>query len=149
MKRLPRSGEGAKAWSENEMPREIVDSARHLHGAIGPGLLESVYDVLPAGDLKRRGLRVKRQFVVPFMFRGWRSVEGFRADLIELKSVESFTKSDPKPLRTYRRLLNMEPGLLINFYAPLLKDGIIRTVNRLEDDPRSTTLRTFATSRED
>ena len=156
MKGLPRSREGAKAWSENEIAREIVDSALHLHRELGPGLLESVYEVLLADDLKRRGLRVERQVVVPFTFRGRTFVEGFRADLIveekviiELKSVEAFTKSDPKQLRTYMRLLNMKLGLLINFNAPLLKDGIIRIVNGLEDDPYSKTLRAFAPLRED
>ena len=156
MKGGPRSREAAEAWSENEIAREIVDSALRLHKELGPGLLESVYEVLLADDLKRRGLRVERQVVVPFTFRGRTFVEGFRADLIveekviiELKSVESFTKSDPKQLRTYMRLLNMKLGLFINFNAHLLKDGIIRIVNGLEDDPYSKTLRAFAPSRED
>ena len=156
MKGLPRSREAAKAWDENAIGREVVDAALRLHRELGPGLLESVYELLLADELKRRGLCVERQVVVPITYRGRTFVEGFRADLIvegkvciELKSVETFSKSDPKQLRTYLRLLKMKLGLLINFNAPLLKDGIIRIVNGLEDDPYSKTLRAFAPSRED
>ena len=156
MKNLPRRREGAKVWNENPIAREVVDSALHLHRELGPGLLESVYEVLLADDLKRRGLCVERQVVDPIIWRGRTFVEGFRADLIvegkgyvELKSVETFSKPDPKQLRTYLRLLKMKLGLLINFNAPLLKDGIIRIVNGLEDDPYSKPLRAFAPSRED
>ena len=155
MNGLPRSREGAKVWDENAIAREVVDAALHLHRELGPGLLETVYEVLLADELKRRGLCVERQVVVPITYRGRTFVEGFRADLIvegkvciELKSVETFSKSDPKQLRTYLRLLKMKLGLLINFNAPLLKDGIIRIVNGLEDDPYSKSLRAFAPSRE-
>jgi len=147
---------GAKVWSENEIAREIVDAALQIHRELGPGLLESVYEVLLADELMRRGLRVERQVIVPIIFRGRTFTEGFRADLIvegkvcvELKSVEDFSKSDPKQLRTYLRLLGFKLGLLINFNAALLKDGIIRIVNGLEDDPYSKTLRASAPSRED
>ena len=156
MKGLPRSREAAKAWDENAIGREVVDAALRLHRELGPGLLESVYELLLADELKRRGLCVERQVVVPITYRGRTFVEGFRADLIvegkvciELKSVESFSKSDPEQLRTYLRLLEMKLGLLINFNAPLLKDGIIRIVNGLDDDPYSNNLRAFAPSRED
>ena len=156
MKELPRSREAAKVWDENAIAREVVDAALSLHRELGPGLLESVYEVLLADELKRHGLCVERQVVVPITYRGRTFVEGFRADLIvegkvciELKSVEAFSKSDPKQLRTYLLLLKMKLGLLINFNAPLLKDGIIRIVNGLEDDPYSKNLRGFAPSRED
>jgi GxxExxY protein len=156
MNGLPRSREAAKVWDENSIAREVVDAALHLHRELGPGLLESVYEVLLSDDLQRRGLRVERQVVVPIIWRGRTFIEGFRADLIvegkvciELKSVEAFSKSDPKQLRTYLRLLNMKLGLLINFNAPLLKDGIIRIVNGLEDDPYAINLRASAPSRED
>jgi len=156
MKGLPRSREAAKAWDENAIGREVVDAALRLHRELGPGLLESVYELLLADELKRRGLCMERQVVVPITYRGRTFVEGFRADLIvegkvciELKSVESFSKSDPEQLRTYLRLLEMKLGLLINFNAPLLKDGIIRIVNGLDDDPYSNNLRAFAPSRED
>lgn len=156
MKEFPRRREGAKVWSENEIAREVVDAALQIHRELGPGLLESVYEVLLADELMRRGLRVERQVIVPINFRGRTFTEGFRADLIvegkvcvELKSVEVFSKSDPKQLRTYLRLLGFKLGLLINFNAALLKDGIIRIVNGLEDDPYSKALRASAPSRED
>ena len=153
---VPRSREAAKIWSENEIAREVVDAALQIHKELGPGLLESVYEVLMADELRLRGLRVERQVVVPITYRGRTFSEGFRADLtieglvcVELKSVESFSKSDPKQLRTYLRLLGFKLGLLLNFNAHLLKDGIIRIVNGLEDDPYCKTLRASAPSRED
>jgi len=156
MRILPRSRKAAKGWDGNSIATEVVDSALSLHRDLGPGLLESVYEVLLADDLERRGLQVQRQVVVPIAFRARTFLEGFRADLIvermaclELKSVEAFSKSDPKQLRTYLRLLQMKLGLLINFNAPLLKDGIVRIVNGLEDDPYRNPLRAFAPSRED
>ncbi len=156
MKDLPRRREDAKIWSENAIAREAVDAALQIHRELGPGLLESVYEVLLTDELIRRGLRVERQVVVPITFRGRQFTEGFRADLIieskvcvELKSVEVLSKSDPKQLRTYLRLLGFKLGLLINFNSALLKDGIVRIVNGLEDDPYSQPLRASAASRED
>ena len=155
MKDLPRRREDAKVWSENDIAREVVDAALCIHKDLGPGLLESVYEVVLSDELRHRGLRVERQVIVPITYRGRTFIEGFRADLIvenkvciELKSVEAFSKSDPKQLRTYLRLLDFKLGLLINFNAPLLKDGIIRIVNGLEDDPYSKPLRASAPSRE-
>lgn len=145
---LPQRGEAAKAWSENAISGEVVDAALEIHRELGPGLLESVYEIVLADELKLRGMSVERQKVVPITFRGRKFVEGFRADLIienkvciEIKSVESLSKTDPKQLRTYLRLLNMKVGLLINFNSPLLKDGIRRIVNGLEDDPYTPNLR--------
>ena len=153
---LPRRREGAKVWTENAIAHEVVDAALQIHKELGPGLLESVYEVLMADELRRRGLRVDRQVVVPITYRGRSFSEGFRVDLsieglvcVELKSVEAFSKSDPNQLRTYLRLLGYKLGLLINFNAHLLKDGIIRTVNGLEDDPYCKPLRASAPSREE
>ena len=144
----PQRGEAAKDWNENEISGEVVDAALEIHRELGPGLLESVYEIVLADELKLRGMSVERQKVVPITFRGRKFVEGFRADLIidnkvciEIKSVESLSKTDPKQLRTYLRLLNMKVGLLINFNSPLLKDGIRRIVNGLEDDPYTPNLR--------
>ncbi len=155
MRNLPQSRESAKLWTENGISKDIVDAALEIHKELGPGLLESVYEVLLADELRRRGLHVERQVPVPITFRGRAFTEAFRADLIvegkvcvELKSVESLSKSDPKQLRTYLRLLGFKLGLLINFNAQLLKDGIIRIVNGLEDDPYSKPLRASAPSRE-
>jgi len=121
----------------NEISGEIVDAAFHIHSTLGPGLLETVYEVVLARQLERRGLSVERQKIVPIEFEGLHFDEGFRADLIvehcvivELKSVERLAPVHSKQLLTYLRLLDYRLGLLINFGAPLIKDGIQRIVNK-------------------
>lgn len=138
----PRSREAAKDFDENLVASEVVDAALEIHRELGPGLLESVYEIVLADELSRRGIPTERQVPVPISYKGRKFLEAFRADLIaagkvcvEIKSVETFSKSDPKQLRTYLRLLNLRIGLLLNFNAPLLKDGIKRIVNGLENDP--------------
>ena len=122
----------------NLISGKIVDAAFHIHSALGPGLLESVYEVILARELEKRGLQVERQKPVPIVFDGLRFDEGFRADLIvencvvvELKSVEEIARVHAKQLLTYLRLLDFRLGLLINFGAPVIKDGIRRIVNKL------------------
>ena len=122
----------------NRISGTIVDAAFHIHSALGPGLLESVYEAILARELEKRGLQVERQKPVPIVFDGLRFDEGFRADLIvencvvvELKSVEEIARVHSKQLLTYLRLLDCRLGLLINFGAPVIKDGIRRIVNRL------------------
>ena len=118
--------------------RQILDSAFLIHTKLGPGLLESVYEVVLADRLTRAGLKVERQVPVPIEFEGIRFEEGFRADLIveeavlvELKSVESLAPVHAKQTLTYLKLAGMRLGLLINFGAPQLKNGIKRLVNNL------------------
>jgi iron complex transport system substrate-binding protein len=118
--------------------RQILDSAFLIHTKLGPGLLESVYEVVLANKLARAGLRVERQVPVPIEFEGIRFEEGFRADLIveqvvlvELKSVEALAPVHAKQTLTYLKLAGMRLGLLINFGAPQLKNGIKRLVNNL------------------
>ncbi|MDR1305770.1 MAG: GxxExxY protein [Verrucomicrobiales bacterium] len=138
----------------NVITGEIVDAAFYLHSKLGPGLLESVYEVILARELAKRGLHVERQKVVPIEFEGLRFDEGFRADLIvesavvvELKSVEILTRGHAKQLLTYLKLLNLPVGLLINFSAPVIKAGIKRLVNNLpESQPQK--LRVSASPRE-
>jgi iron complex transport system substrate-binding protein len=122
----------------NSISGTIVDAAFHIHSTLGPGLLESVYEVVLAHELEKRGLKVEQQKPVPIEFEGIRFDEGFRADLIvedciivELKSVEELSRVHSKQLLTYLRLLDYRLGLLINFGAPVIKDGIRRIVNRL------------------
>jgi len=122
----------------NTISGQIIDAAFHLHVKLGPGLLESVYEVLLEHELTRRGLRVRRQVSVPLIYEGVRFDEGFRADLIvedsilvELKSVEVLAPVHGKQVLTYLRLLDYRLGLLINFGAPVLKDGIKRIANNL------------------
>jgi len=122
----------------NLISGQIVDAAFHIHSKLGPGLLESVYEVVLAKDLERRGLYVERQKSIPIEFEGLHFEEGFRADLIveravivELKSVELLAPVHYKQLLTYLRLLDYRLGLLINFGAPVIRDGIKRVVNKL------------------
>lgn len=122
----------------NAITGQVVDTAFRIHTKLGPGLLESVYETILARDLLRRGFRVERQKSFSFEFEGLRFENAFRVDLvvddsvvIEVKSVPKLAAVHEKQLSTYLRLLDHRVGLLINFGAPLIKDGIKRIVNRL------------------
>ncbi len=126
--------------TENDISREIVDTAFQVHTNLGPGLLETVYEVIMAHELKKRGMHVERQMPVPIEYEDLKFEEGFRADLvvnglvvIELKSVDKLAKVHKKQLLTYLRLMDRKLGLLINFGENLIKDGISRVVNGLDD----------------
>ena len=126
--------------SENEIARHVVDAAFKIHTTLGPGLLESVYERILSYELEKRGLRHVRQTPVPIMYETIQLDEEFRADIIveekvilELKSVEAVSRVHKKQLLTYIRLADKRLGLLINFGAELIKDGISRVVNGLEE----------------
>lgn len=129
--------------SENEIGSIIVDSAVDLHRNLGPGLLETVYEVTLARALERRGLAVQREVSVPIEYQGETFSEGFRADLIvgdlvivELKSIERVTPAHKKQLLTYLRLTGLKLGYLLNFGEALMRDGITRTINgNLDSEP--------------
>jgi GxxExxY protein len=123
---------------ENETAREIVNAAYKIHTTLGPGLLESVYEATLAYELGKRGCEVVRQQPIPVIYESVRMEMGFRADLIvggsvivELKSVEIVAPVHKKQLLTYLRLADKRLGLLVNFGAELIKDGITRVVNHL------------------
>ena len=122
----------------NKVSGQIVDAAFQIHAKLGPGLLESVYEAVLTRALSDLGLHVERQRIVPIRYEGLYFEEGFRADLIvercvivELKSVEHLALVHSKQLLTYLRLLDFRVGLLINFGAPLFKEGVKRIVNGL------------------
>ena len=126
--------------TENEIARVIVDAAFKVHTTLGPGLLESVYEVALAYELRKRGLSVEQQRPVAKRYEEVEFDVGFRADLIverkvivELKSVEREAPVHKKQTLTYIRLADMRLGLLINFGATRIKDGITRLVNGLEE----------------
>jgi GxxExxY protein len=130
--------------TENEIARQVVDAAYKIHVALGPGLLESVYETVLAYELKKRGFRVSRQQPIPVTYEEVVFDEGFRADLIvedkliiELKSVEKVAAVHKKQLLTYLRLADKRLGLLINFGAALIKEGITRIANRLPETGES------------
>jgi len=126
--------------TENEIARQIVDVAFKIHTTFGPGLLESVYETIMAYELQKRGLQVIRQQPIPVVYEDIRMELGFRADLIienrvvvEVKSVEAIAPVHKKQLLTYLRLTDKKLGLLINFSVDLIKDGITRVVNGLQE----------------
>jgi GxxExxY protein len=126
--------------TENSVAKQIVDVAYRAHQALGPGLLESVYEAVLASELQKRGLNVARQQVIPIVYEGTRFEMGFRADLVvqdcvivEIKSIAEITALHKKQLLTYLRLADKRLGLLINFNVALIKDGITRIVNGLQE----------------
>ena len=119
---------------ENQIAKLVVDAAYNVHTKLGPGLLESVY------ELEKRKLSIKRQCPIAIHYNGLVLDEGFKADIIvedlviiELKSVEAIAPVHKKQLLTYLRLSDKRLGLLINFGAHLIKNGIFRIVNGLEE----------------
>ncbi|OGT99866.1 MAG: GxxExxY protein [Geobacteraceae bacterium GWB2_52_12] len=125
--------------NENEIANMIMDAAFQIHRELGPGLLESVYEIILARKLTDMGLVVERQVPVQIRFQEIVFDEGFRADLfveqkviIEIKSVERLQPVHSKQLLTYLRLTGCRLGLLINFGENLLKDGFKRVANGLE-----------------
>lgn len=124
--------------NENEIGRLVIDLAIKTHKALGPGLLESVYEVVLAHELTQAGLQARRQVAIPITYQGIEFEEGFRADLIieekvlvELKSVDKLHAAHKKQLLTYLRLADKRLGYLLNFSEALMKNGIVRTVNGL------------------
>ncbi len=122
--------------NENEIGAIVVDCAVKLHQELGPGLLESVYEVVLAKRLEQRGLSIQRQVAIPIEIDGEHFDEGFRADMVvngkvilELKSVEQLSKAHMKQVLTYLKLSDMRLGFLLNFGAAFMKDGIKRIVN--------------------
>ena len=116
----------------------IVDTSMKIHMDLGPGLLESVYEMVLAKALQKRGYTVDRQKAITFEYDGMLFDEGFRIDLlveskviVELKSLEKLNSVHSKQLLTYLRLMNLPVGLLINFGAATLKEGLHRIVNSL------------------
>jgi len=120
----------------DEVTGAIVDAALRIHIELGPGLMESVYEVVLARALEQQGIPVERQRVIRFEYQGMVFEEGFRVDLIvdgqvivEVKSVDQHGRQHVKQLLTYLKLTNMQVGLLINFSAPTLQEGLRRVVN--------------------
>ena len=117
----------------------IVDAAIRIHRELGPGLLESVYELVLARDLERRGLRVDRQHPITFSYDAMRFIDAFRLDLlvegcviVELKCVDRLAPVHTKQLLTYLRLTKRQVGLILNFDAATMKEGLRRIVNDLD-----------------
>ena len=119
----------------DEIASKIIDAAYTVHKALGPGLLESVYEPCFCHELKKRGLGIQTQVVLPITYDGMNFDAGLRLDvvvedclIVELKAVEKLHPVHEAQLLSYLRLTGKRLGLLINFCAPLIKDGIKRLV---------------------
>lgn len=131
--------QGVKEPVPEEVDRvatEIVDAAYCLHSAVGPGLLESIYETFMVHELSDRGLKVARQVAVPVTYKGLCVKAGLRLDLlvedcvvVELKSVEGILLVHKAQLLSYLKLSGHRLGLLINFNVPIIKAGIHRIAN--------------------
>jgi GxxExxY protein len=126
--------------TENEIGKVVVDAAIAVHRELGPGLLESVYEIVLAYELGQRGLHVNRQVPIQIRYKDMTFDEAFRADLVvaekvivELKSVEQVSEAHKKQVQTYLRLRGCKLGFLLNFGEALMKHGITRVVNGLDD----------------
>jgi GxxExxY protein len=126
--------------TENEIGTIVVEAAIKVHRELGPGLLEKVYEVALAHELRKMGVAVALQVPVSIIYDGILFDEGFRADIIaedrvilELKSVERVSEAHKKQVQTYLRLTGLKLGYLLNFGEALMKDGITRCVYRLEE----------------
>jgi GxxExxY protein len=126
--------------TENQIATIIVDAAFKIHKTLGPGLLESVYQATLSYELQKQGLVVVQQVGLPVYYEEVKLEIGLRVDLIvggkvvvEIKSVDSLAAIHRKQLATYLRLMDLRLGLLLNFNVELMKNGIQRVVNRLEE----------------
>jgi len=122
----------------NQMSGKIIDAAMKVHSALGPGLLEHVYEICLCYELKKRGLHAQTQVQLPVCYDSIELDAGYRLDLlvensviVELKSVDKLLPIHQAQLLTYLKLSDKSIGLLINFNAVHLRDGIKRMVHRL------------------
>ena len=122
--------------TNNDLTYEIRGAIFDVYNELGPGLLESVYEEALVFELKERGLKVERQMEVPIRYKGNELKTPLRLDLlientiiVELKSVEEMKPVFAKQLLTYLRLLDKRVGLLVNFSAVNMQEGIQRIVN--------------------
>jgi len=128
----------------DDITGSIIDASVQIHRNPGPRLLESLYEALLALELRRRGLHVDRQRLIQVSYDGIDVEDAFRADLlveesviVEVKSVERLAPVHGRQLLTYLRLTDLRVGLLLNFGAERMKDGIRRIVNDHKPSPSS------------
>ena len=123
---------------EKELSGDVIGAAIEVHRVLGPGLLESAYELALERELILRGHSIERQKPVPLEYKGTALGDGFRIDLlvegqliIEVKAVDGLLPIHEAQLLTYLRLTDTKLGLLINFNEKTLKEGVKRVVNRL------------------
>jgi GxxExxY protein len=119
-----------------EVAKMVIDAAFKVHTALGPGLLESVYETCLAYELNDRQVKFESQITLPIVYSGITVESGLRLDLlvekciiIEIKAIEILNPIHKAQLLTYLKLSGVRLGLLINFNVIHLRDGIIRLIN--------------------
>jgi GxxExxY protein len=124
----------------SELSGAVIGAAIEVHRVLGPGLLESPYELALERELGLRGVSVQRQVAVPLEYKGLALGDGFRIDLlvdsaliVEIKSVERLQPIHEAQLLTYLKLTDKRLGLLVNFNERALKDGVKRVVNGLKE----------------
>jgi GxxExxY protein len=120
----------------NRITGAVISAAMKVHSILGPGLLESAYGACLAHELRKQGIEVAQQVGLPVIYDGERIELGYRIDMIvadmvivEIKSVEAMNPVHQAQLLSYLRLSGRNVGLLINFHAAHLRDGIKRMVD--------------------
>ena len=127
--------------SGDQISPVVIEEAIGIHRELGPGLFETVYETVLAGRIEKRGLRVERQVPVPIEFDGHAFGAAFKIDILvenslilEIKSVEQLSKVHAMQVLTYLRLTKQPVGLLLNFSAPTMREGIRRLVNNYQPE---------------
>ena len=133
------SSQSLKSFTEkdyNALSQKIIECCMEVHKELGPGLMESVYEVCSESVMIKKGLYVQRQVILPVTFKGEKLNKEFVIDtivneliILEFKSVETILPIHEAQLVTYLKLADKKLGLLINFNVPLLKEGIRRKIN--------------------
>lgn len=128
----------------DQITRRVIGAAIEVHKTVGPGLLESAYQVCLAFELREQGLKVEEQLPLPVIYKNVKLDCGYRIDLlveneivIEIKAIESLAPIHDAQLLSYLRLSRKRVGLLMNFYMRVLKDGLKRIVNEFPDSAHS------------
>ncbi|MDF3027060.1 MAG: GxxExxY protein [Fluviicola sp.] len=124
--------------TENEISYKIRGAIFEIYNTVGPGLLESAYEAALYYELKKAGLKVERQLQLPFQYKDVKLDVGYKLDLIvedkvivEIKSVTDFSAIHFKQLTTYLKLTKVKLGLLVNFNASNMREGIARIANKI------------------
>ena len=124
----------------NQLSSKIIGAAIEVHKGLGPGLLESAYEKCLCHELKLRGLSFASQKPLSLIFKGEKMDCGYQLDIVventiilELKSCEKIEPIHKAQLLTYLKLSGLKLGLLLNFNMPVMRDGIVRVANNLEE----------------
>lgn len=124
----------------NTLSNRIIGAAIEVHKALGPGLLESAYEECLCHELTLKGLSAEQQKSLPVIYKGKKLDCGYRLDIVvqkliilELKSCDKIEPIHKAQILTYLKLSGLSLGLLLNFNVPVMRDGIVRVVNKLKE----------------